>query len=380
MIDRSELEKFLIKFRQEMHRFPELSNQEFNTTEKIRNVLEKNGIDCLDTGLKTGLCANIKGDHPGKTIALRADIDALPILEQSGVSYASEYPGVMHACGHDLHTSVLLGAAILLQEQKSNLHGEVKILFQAAEETGVGAKAVLESGSLNEVEAIFGFHNDPSLPVGTLGTKSGALTAAVDRFEIQIKARGAHAAKPHEGRDPMLVIAQIIQAFQPLVSREITPDSHAVVSITQVHSGSTWNVIPEQAMLEGTVRTFSRENRTYIEARIRTILDSLARLHEVEIELLWYGNCPSVFNDEKLTTLSLTCAKEVMTETKIVKETAIGEDFAYYQEQIPGSFVMIGSGGPYELHDPRFRVDDAMISQAVDYFVLLAKTYLAPTS
>ncbi|WP_297076203.1 amidohydrolase [uncultured Enterococcus sp.] len=367
---------FLTKFRHEMHRFPELSNQEIETTKKIKAVLAEYEIEVVDTNLKTGLIARITGANPGKTIALRADIDALPIVEQSGVPYTSEYPGVMHACGHDMHTSVLLGAAIVLKQQAAQLNGEILLVFQAAEETGVGAKTVLTSGALAKVEAIFGFHNDPSLPVGTLGTKAGALTAAVDRFEIQIKAKGAHAAKPHEGRDPMLVIAQIIQAFQPLISREIAPDSHAVVSITQVHSGSTWNVIPDTGMLEGTVRTFSRENRVYLEQRIRKILTQLALLNEVEIELLWYGNCPSVLNDPLLTDLSLACSRNVMTETKVVKETAIGEDFAYYQETIPGSFVMIGSGGPYELHDPRFRVDDAMLPQAIDYFVALATAYL----
>lgn len=374
---KNELISFLTAFRQEMHRYPELSNQEYETTKKISAILEQYGIEILQTPLKTGVIARITGAKPGKTVALRADIDALPILEQSGVPYASVYPGVMHACGHDVHTSVLLGAAILLNEQAAQLAGTILCVFQAAEETGVGAKTVLDSGKLATVDAIFGFHNDPSLPVGALGTKVGALTAAVDRFEIQIKAKGAHAAKPHEGRDPMLVIAQIIQAFQPLVSRELAPDAHAVVSITQVHSGSTWNVIPDRGMLEGTVRTFSRENRQYIEQRIRTILTQLALLNEVEIDLLWYGNCPSVLNDATLTELSLTASKQVMTTTKIMNETAIGEDFAYYQEVIPGSFVMIGSGGPYELHDPRFKVDDAMLPQAIEYFVAVTTAFLA---
>ncbi len=375
MTDLQELETFLINYRRNMHRYPELSHQEFQTTENIRQVLLVHGVEIVETDLATGLVAKITGAK-GPTIALRADIDALPINEQSDVEFVSENPGVMHACGHDLHTSVMIGAAILLNEQKEQLHGTVLIIFQAAEEVAQGAAKVLESGVLDQVTAIFGFHNDPSLPVGTLGTKVGELTAAVDRFEIQIKGEGAHGAKPHEGVDPLIVLAQIIQAFQPIISRNLAPDSHAVLSITQVHSGETWNVIPDGAYLEGTVRNFSAANRAKVEQRIRKILAGIALANEIEIELIWHASCPSVTNDEKLTELSLAVAQEVGYDTQIVKESAIGEDFAYYQEKIPGSFVMIGSGGPYELHHPKFKVDDQALFPIVQYFDTLVRRVL----
>jgi amidohydrolase len=360
---------FLINFRHELHRHPELSTKEFETTRRLRTILEEAKVELIPVDLPTGVFARIQGAKPGPTIALRSDIDALPILEKSGVPYVSENPGVMHACGHDFHMAVILGATLSLNERKADLAGTLIVLFQPAEETGVGAKSVLESGVLENVSAIFGFHNDPSLPVGALGTKAGALTAAVDRFAIQIHGAGAHGAKPNEGKDPLLVVAQIIQDFQTIVSRNLAPDAHAVVSITQIHGGNTWNVIPEEAMLEGTVRTFSRADRAFIETRIRAILAGLAIANDVTIDLDWFGNCPSVFNDEKWTALALEVSKEMGYDTRVVKETAIGEDFAYYQEAIPGCFVMIGSGGPYELHDPRFRLDDQALLPAVDYFV-----------
>lgn len=370
------LEEFLINYRRELHRHPELSNQEFKTTEKIRHVLEKHDVEVLPVDLPTGVFARIEGGKPGPTVALRSDIDALPIIEKSGVEYVSENPGVMHACGHDFHISVILGATLKLNEKKADLAGTLIVLFQPAEETGVGARSVIEAGVLSDVSAIFGFHNDPSLPVGALGTKSGALTAAVDRFVITVKGAGAHGAKPNEGKDPIIVVSQIVQAFQTIISRNLTPDSHAVVSITQIHSGNTWNVIPEEAMLEGTVRTFSRENRALAEKRIRTILEGIAVTNEVDIELEWFGNCPSVMNDKEWTDLALDVSKSVGYDTRVIPEMAIGEDFAYYQEEIPGCFVMIGSGGPYELHDPRFRVDDKALYPAVEYFVALLSSVL----
>ncbi len=376
MVDLQELETFLIEYRRNMHRYPELSHQEYQTTENIRQLLLSHGVTIVDTPLETGLVAQITGAETGPTIALRADIDALPIVEQSGVEFVSENEGAMHACGHDFHTSVVLGATILLNQQRDKLKGTVLVIFQAAEEVAQGAGKVLETGVLENVEAIFGFHNDPSLPVGTLGTKVGELTAAVDRFEIIAKAEGAHGAKPHEGVDPLIVLAQIIQAFQPIVSRNLAPDSHAVLSITQVHSGETWNVIPESAYLEGTVRNFSAENRQKVEQRIRKILEGIALANEIEIDLIWHASCPSVTNDEKWTTVSLEAAQAVGYETRIVKESAIGEDFAYYQEKIPGSFVMIGSGGPYELHHPKFRVDDTALFPAVKYFEALVLSVL----
>lgn len=377
MIDVKELEAFLIAYRHELHRHPELSNEEFDTTLKIQTVLEKYQIEQIETDLPTGVFAKIEGGLPGPTVALRADIDALPITEETDLPYKSTKPGVMHACGHDFHISVILGAALLLNEKKASLKGTIILLFQAAEETGVGARKVLESGILNKTEAVFGFHNDPSLPVGVLGTKTGALTAGVDRFVIRIHGKGAHGAKPNEGNDPAIILAQIIQAFQPIVSRNLKPDAHAVVSITQVHSGSTWNVIPAEAFLEGTARTFSPEDRQKVEERIRTIITGIAVANDARIEIDWFASAPSVLNTEEWVDLALEVSREVGYDTRIVKESAIGEDFAYYQEEIPGVFVMIGSGGPYDLHHSKFQIDDQALPAAVQFFEKLITRVLS---
>lgn len=366
------LEQQLLEFRRDLHIYPELSNQEFKTTEKIAKVLEAHHISICDLPLSTGLVAEIKGDSNGPIIALRADIDALPIQEQSDVTFPSVHDGVMHACGHDLHTSVMLGAAILLNEQKQHLPGTIRILFQPAEETGHGATSILNTGILDDVSVIFGLHNDPILKVGELGTKIGALTAGVDRFEINIQAIGAHAAKPHEGNDPIIVVGQIINTLQTIISRNVSSSDNAVLSITQIHSGNTWNVIPDSAYMEGTVRTFSKESRSFIHDRMKQILKGIGETFNVEIDFKWHPGPPSVYNTAKWTEYALQVAAKHGYDAKTIPASSVGEDFAFYQEKIPGAFVMIGSGGPYDLHHPKFKVDDSSLFQASQYFVKLA--------
>lgn len=363
-------------FRHEMHRFPELSNQEHQTTQRIRDALTEAGITILPLPLATGLVAEIKGQQDGPLIVLRSDIDALPIEEESGVDFVSENKGVMHACGHDFHASAALGAAILLQQNIANLKGTVRVLFQAAEETGQGAPDLLATGALDGALAIFGIHNDPTLPVGVIGSKEGALTAGVDRFEIKIAAKGAHAAKPHEGNDPLIIIAQIINATQSIISRNVSSDQNAVVSITQVHSGSTWNVIPDTAYLEGTVRTFKQATREQIEQRLRQIIAGIAATFNAQIELIWHPSPPSVVNTGEWVDLALIQAEKSGFEAIRVEASPIGEDFAFYQQKIPGAFMMIGSGGPYALHHPKFRVDDKALYPTARYLAQLAETVL----
>jgi amidohydrolase len=358
-------------FRHNMHRFPELSNQEFETTKKIRAALSAAGIRILDLPLKTGLIAEV-GEASGPLVVVRSDIDALPIEEESGVEFTSENAGVMHACGHDFHTSAALGAAILLQQQAASLKGRVRILFQAAEETGLGAPDLIATGALDEAAVIFGIHNDPTLPVGVVGGKEGALTAGVDRFEIKVAAKGAHAAKPHEGNDPIIIVGQIISAVQTLISRNVPSDQNAVVSITQIHSGSTWNVIPDTAYLEGTVRTFSAEARALIEQRFRALLDGLAVAFGAEIEFLWHAGPPSVVNTAEWVDFALEQASDVGFEARRIEASPIGEDFAFYQQKIPGTFMMVGSGGPWALHHPKFRVDDKALFPTAQYLAQLA--------
>lgn len=370
------LADFLTQFRRERHQYPELSNQEFETTAKIREILEQHQITVLDLPLKTGLVAEIKGGQPGKILALRSDIDALPILEESGVEYSSLNAGVMHACGHDFHLSAALGAAILLKQQQETLKGTVRILFQAAEETGIGAVDVLNTNVLEDVDLIFGIHNDPTLAVGDLGTKAGALTAGVDRFEVKIAAKGAHAARPHDGKDPIVISAHLVSAIQSIISRNIASQENAVVSITQIHSGTTWNVIPDSAYLEGTVRTFSSDVREKIAQRFKTIVQGIAETFEVEIELMWHEGPPSVINSAQWIDFVLDTATECGFNAKLIEASPIGEDFAFYQKHISGVFIMIGSGGPYALHHPKFKVDDSVLFPTAYYLAQLAKKYL----
>ncbi|MFP1923269.1 amidohydrolase [Lonsdalea quercina] len=374
------LAQYVQAFRHDMHQYPELSHQEFETTRKIRAELEKEGIRILDLPLKTGLVAEIGSPEAEPMVVVRADIDALPIEEESGVAFSSHHQGVMHACGHDFHTSAALGAAILLKRAESKLKGRVRILFQAAEETGLGAPDVIATGALDGATAIFGIHNDPTLPVGVIGGKDGALTAGVDRFEIKIAAKGCHAAKPHEGNDPIVIVGQLIGAVQTIISRNVPSDNNAVVSITQVHSGSTWNVIPDTAYLEGTVRTFSSEARNLIEQRFRQIVAGIASTYGAEIELLWHAGPPSVVNTPRWVEFSLQVASDEGFEARRVEASPIGEDFSFYQQKLPGTFMMVGSGGPYALHHPKFRVDDRALFPTAHYLYSVARKSLEQLS
>lgn len=366
------LARHLETFRQTLHQYPELSNEEFETTARLRQALEEHSIRILDLPLKTGIVAEIGGVNEGPMVALRADIDALPIVEEAEVPWVSKNSGVMHACGHDFHASAALGAAILLKAIEPQIKGRVRILFQPAEEVATGAIDVLNTGVLEGVQAIFGIHNDPTLAVGVLGTKAGALTAGVDRFGITIKAKGSHAARPQAGNDPIIILGQLISIVQSIVSRRIAPEDSAVVSITHVESGTTWNIIPDKATLEGTVRTFSAEARTLIESELRRILEGLAHTYGADIALDWQPGPPSVNNTAEWAELALRIGEQEGFEARRIDASPIGEDFALYQQKVPGAFVMIGSGGPHALHHPAFRVDDQALFPTAHYLHTLA--------
>ena len=365
------LADFIQTFRHELHRYPELSSQEFETTARLRAVLDEYQIRILNLPLATGLVAEV-GKPDGPLVVLRSDIDALPITEKSGVAFSSENPGVMHACGHDFHASAALGAAILLKRNEALLQGRVRILFQPAEEIGLGAPAILATGALNDASVIFGIHNDPTLPVGVVGSKAGPLTAGVDRFTITVTGNGSHAARPHDGNDPIVIAGQLIGALQTVIGRNLPSDENAVLSITQIHSGTTWNVIPDSAWLEGTVRTFSQSARELIERRFRELLNGLGTAFVAEIALDWQAGPPSVINDEAWVDFALAQAPVAGFEARRVTASPIGEDFAFYQQQLPGAFLMIGSGGPFALHHPEFRVDDRALFPTADYLAKLA--------
>lgn len=366
----------LIEVRRNLHREPELSYEEFKTTEKLRQWLTEADIHILDLPLKTGLIAEI-GQGDGPIVAIRSDIDALPIEEQTGLPHASQIPGKMHACGHDFHTATILGAALLLKERESELQGRVRVLFQPAEETGHGAESVLASGGLKDVAAIFGLHNSPDLPGGTIGTRIGPLTAGVDRFEITVKGVGAHAATPEYGVDAIVTAAQIITMLQTIVSRQNTTIEPAVLSVTRINGGFTWNVLPEEVELEGTVRTHNEEIRRNIPEQMKRAIEGVAAATGAKAELHWYPGPPAMINHGEWTEFAEKIGSEVGYEVLELPLQMGGEDFAFYLQQIPGTFVNIGTGQEYALHHPRFDVDESAILPAAKYFALLAEQALA---
>jgi len=372
----NKLEKNLIEVRREFHKNPELANEEVKTTETLRKLLTEVQIRILDLPLATGLVAEITGNKEGPIIAIRGDIDALPIIEETNLDYKSKNYGKMHACGHDFHAAVILGAAYLLKQQEETLAGTVRIIFQPAEEAGHGAETVLETGVLSDVKAIFGLHCTPDLSIGRLGTNVGALSAAVDRFEIEILGIGTHASSPEKGVDPIIVAAHIITALQTIVSRSVSAFDQVLISVTQLKSGNTWNVIPTTAYLEGTVRTLDSEMRKFIPEKIRQIIKGMADSFGATAELKWYPGPPATNNTQQWTNVALELAEQQKYEVKELSPSLAGEDFACYQEKIPGAFIKIGTGGPYSLHHPKFIIDEATLVPSAKYFAQLAKSAL----
>ncbi len=364
----------LVTWRRELHQSPELSNHEFATTERITAWLQQADIRILPFALKTGVIVEIGQGEP--LIALRADIDALPIEEATNLPYASKNSGVMHACGHDLHTSVMLGVAYRLKAIEKTLKGRVRILFQPAEETFNGAQQLIDAGALEGVQAIFGMHNAPDLPLGKLVTRGGAFYANVDRFSININGKGAHAARPHEGIDSVVIGSQIITTLQTLASRIYSSQESVVVSVTRFTAGNTWNVLPQTVELEGTVRTHNDAIRQAIPDRIRSLIDGIAGGFGAKATLNWQPGPPALVNTPAWAEFALAVAKDSGYTTEVATPQMGGEDFAFYLQKVPGAFVSIGSASKFGLHHPSFDPDEAIIEPAVAYFTALAQRAL----
>lgn len=368
-----------IEMRRELHQYPELSNEEFETTKKIRAWLDEAGIPMLPLDLPTGVLAEIKGAKPGPVIMLRADIDALPIVEETDVPFASKVKGKMHACGHDFHTVSMLGAATLLHSLKDEIAGTIRILFQPAEEIAIGAKAVIGAGALEGVQAIFGMHNKPELAVGTVGIKTGPLMASVDRFEIEVLGKGGHAGIPNVTVDPIVVSSAIVSALQTVISRNASPRHSAVVSVTKLQSGNTWNVIPDTAQLEGTVRTFEPEARAAIPEQMRRVVEHVAEGFGAKANFIWHSMLSAVQNHEQMTEIITEAAQAQQLNIVEAEPTMGGEDFALYQEQVPGSFIWMGTSGTEQWHHPKFTLNEDAIAVSAALFAevsLLALTKL----
>lgn len=366
-MERKALEQKLTGFFEELHMHPELSYEEYETTERIKRELAASGIEILQIPLKTGVTAIVRGAKPGKTYGLRCDIDALPIAEETDLPYKSKTPGKMHACGHDFHAAAVFGAALLLQERKEELQGNVKILFQPAEESSHGAETVLETGVFSDVTAIFGLHTAAYLPVGTLGIRAGSVMAAVDRFELNITGTGCHGGHPDEGVDTILVAASVIQAFQSIVGRNLNPFHTGVVSVTRINGGNTWNVIPDKVELEGTVRSMEKDDRIFIEKRMREIAEHTAAAYGANAELLWYPGPPATVNEKAWSAFAQKVAEESGFEVVPQRNSTGGEDFAFYLEKIPGCFINVGTGVGYPNHHPKFYADEAALTPAAEY-------------
>lgn len=357
-----------VEWRRHFHQYPEVSKNEYETTKKLKEILTAYDIKVLDLPLETGLIAEVgQGDD---FVAVRTDIDALPINEQVDHAFKSTNEGAMHACGHDIHMASILAVATKLKEIEADLKGRVRLLFQPAEEVGFGALSLVDTGALEGVKAVLGYHNFPTLNIGEFMVKSGPVTSSVDRFEFKIKGKGAHAAKPEQGNDTLIVLGQLINSIQSIVSRNIAAFDNAVVTIGEVSSGNTWNVIADEAYVQGTVRSFDQTVRQKIEDRMKQIGDGLAQAFDLEIETLYHRVTAAVSNDTKLTNDAVEVAKEVGYDVSIMDEPlTIGEDFSGYSTHYPSVFAFIGSNSDYDLHHSKFDPDERILETVPDYFV-----------
>ncbi|HHK5585657.1 TPA: amidohydrolase [Streptococcus mutans] len=358
----------LREIRHYLHQHPEISENEFETTAFIKKHLKDLGIEPLAYPLKTGVVAEIGSGQP--IIALRADIDALPIIEKTGLAYASKN-GTMHACGHDFHQTSLLGAAQILKEREAEIKGTVRLIFQPAEENFQGAYQVIEAGGIEGVSAIIGYHNNPHLKPGQIGLRSGAIMAGVEQFEVTVAGISAHAARPDLGVDTVLAITTMIHNLQQIVSRTVSPFDSAVLSVTHIDVGTTWNVLPAKGFFEGTIRTFDPKIRLAVINKFTKIVETTAEQFSAQVSIQW-GNSPKVtYNDATLTPLIFENSKTFAQAIETLPSTG-GEDFAAYQEKIPGVFAFVGSNGADnapDWHHDDFIVKDEALPTAVNYFV-----------
>ncbi|WP_119269242.1 M20 aminoacylase family protein [Taklimakanibacter deserti] len=380
----SETQPEIAAWRQELHSRPELMFDVHETAKFVSEKLRAFGCDEVVTGIgRTGIVGLIRGRHgEGPVIGLRTDMDALPIVEATGLPYASQIHGRMHACGHDGHMAMLLGAARHLCETR-NFRGAVAVIFQPAEEGGGGGREMVADGMMErfDITQVFGLHNEPGIPAGRFSIRTGAMLAAYDEITIQVKGRGGHAAMPHQTIDPIFIGAQIITALQGIVSRNTDPVESLVVSITKFHAGDAMNVIPPVAELAGTVRTLSKEIRDAAETRIRETVENVAKALGGEATLTYVRKYPVTVNHAAETQLAIAAAREVMGTGAIETEAKPimgAEDFAFMLEARPGAMINLGNGDTAYCHSPDYDFNDEIIPVGVSYWVRLAEMVLKP--
>jgi len=365
MKESEEIKDWIIDIRRELHRFPELMYEEHRTNALVREKLDELGIEYKFPIAETGVLATI-GNGDGPCIALRADMDALPIHEIADVDFKSEIDGKMHACGHDCHTAMLLGAAKILKDKEIN--GTIKFLFQPAEEGGAGAAKMTLEGALEnpDVERIFGLHVWPRMPTGQVGSRAGAFLAAASFMDIEVKGVGGHAASPHFCVDPVLASSRIIDALQSIISRETDPLESAVVSITAINGGDAHNVIPSSVGLKGTVRSLTMDGLIHLQKRVTEISELVGRANGCEVSVNFPGNdYPPTFNDPETWKFAKGVAENMIGAENVNELPPVmgGEDFAFYSQKTKGCFVVIGVGNPekgciYGVHHPQFKADE----------------------
>ncbi|TYC46105.1 amidohydrolase [Leuconostoc litchii] len=363
---KEELEKQLVAYRHYFHQYPELADNEVRTTAKIKEILQSWGIKILPTNLKTGVFAEI-GTNDGPVVGLRADIDALPIHENSGEVFSSKISGVMHACGHDTHIAALLGGAYLLKQKESQLAGKVKLIFQLSEEDKEGALQVIHDGQLQGVDAVLGFHNNSNYATNEVGVRAGIVSGAIDKFKVTLHGLGTHASAPEKGYDPIVALGAEISALQSIISRNTDPFSAGVLSITHVSAGNAWNILPEEAFFEGTVRTANKALREKIKSRFFDVTKYTAKAHQVAADIEWYDGDPSVNNDAQLAEI----VKDETSKFALVYEQEkhlASDDFACYQVATPGVYVNIGNGETVSAHNSQFKADDGVVITGAKFF------------
>ncbi len=381
------IDSYVIAWRRHFHKNPELSFREFQTSRAVAAELKKLGIMVRSRVGGTGVVGLLQGGRKGRTVALRADMDALPVDEDNRTSYASKNPGIMHACGHDGHMAMLLGAARLLSRQRKDIAGQVKFLFQPGEETPPGgALGMIRDGALEapRVDAVFAFHLDSSLPTGQAGLRKGPMMAASDNFEITIAGKGGHAARPHDCLDPVTAAAQIITGLQTIVSRRVDPVWPAVVTVGQVQAGSKHNIIPQQAILTGTARTIDPHSAKMMPVWIGQMAEGIARANGLKASLSYERGYPVLVNDPGMIDL---CEKVIISlcgkraVVRISEPMMGGEDMAYFLQKAPGAFVRLGSrkdgATSYPWHHPKFAIDEKALPLGAGILAEIALNYLS---
>lgn len=384
-----ELQDELVAMRRELHQIPEIGGELPLTRAYVEKKLQEYGIPYLENQTDSGLVATIQGLKPGKTIALRADMDALPIQEENDVEYISRHNGVMHACGHDTHITMLLGAAKVLQANRDKISGTVRLLFQTDEEGSKGARRMVAEGRLDGVDMVFGTHIgtilSKDIPAGTLICTPGCAMASFDKFTIRVKGNGCHGSTPEKGVDPINIAAHTVINLQEILAREIAAVRPAVLTIGKFQSGFTYNVIPSEVEIEGTIRALEEDVRQLLARRIEEIAKATAATFrgEAEVEMDW--GAPPVINDPEMARLAADCAKDIFGSDMVIDHVEApnmgGEDFAYYLEKVPGAFMFLSSSNPAKHtdmphHNPRFNVDEDVFWRGSAIFVRLVEACL----